>query len=329
MTKSKADIRVAQVGCGHWGERLARCFAELGALAAVVDSNSAATGAALAQHGAPGRTLEEVLADPEIDAVALATPAVTHAPLAHKALAVGKHVYIEKPLALDVADGQALIAQADRAGRTLMVGHLLHYHPVFHALQDLVHAGTLGPMRYIYSNRMSLGKFRVEENVLWSFAPHDISMILALTGEEPSEVSAQGAFAITPNVADWTTLQLIFPSGLKGHIQVSWLHPFKEHRLVVVGQQAMAVFEDSQCEWQKKLAIYRHSIDVSGSAPIAQKAEPEFIPVERVEPLMAECRHFLECVAQGRRPRTDGAEGLAVLRVLAEAEGALAVSMRD
>ena len=323
MSETVANVRVAQVGCGNWGNHLARCFSELGVLAAVVDPDPETAADVSARLGAPIRPFEDVLADPDIAAVALASPAETHAKLAGQALGAGKHVHIEKPLALDVADAEALIAQADRAGRTLIVGHLMHYHPVFNALKDLVRSGALGSLRYIYSNRLNLGKFRVEENVLWSFAPHDISMTLALAGEEPTRVSAQGVVAVTPGIADWTTLQMSFPSGLKGHIQVSWLHPFKEQRLVVIGETAMAVFEDTQPDWDKKLYTYHYTIDNSAAAPVPHKAEPEYIVVDKGEPLKAECQHFLDCIAAGARPRTDGAEGLAVLKVLASAEAAL------
>ncbi len=327
MTKNPSNGRVAQVGCGNWGNHLARSFAQLGALAAIVEPNPDTAAAMSAEHGAPVRTFEDVLADPDIVAVALATPAETHVRLARRALDAGKHVHVEKPLALDVKEARSLIAYADQVGKTLMVGHLLHYHPTFNKLKDLVRSGALGALRYVYSNRLNLGKFRIEENVLWSFAPHDISMILALAGEEPSHVSAQGTVAVTPGIADWTTLQMSFPSGLKGHIQVSWLHPFKEQRLVVIGEKLMAVFEDTQPDWDKKLYIYPYHIDNSTHIPLPSKADLEYIAVEKDEPLIAECRHFLECIATNTRPRTDGAEGLAVLRVLAKGEAALASSI--
>lgn len=321
-------IRIAQIGCGHWGQNLARNFAELGALAAVVDGNAETAARMTEQHGAPARTLDAVLADAAIQGIAFATPAETHAALASRALAAGKHVYVEKPLALDIADAERVIAEAAQAERVLMVGHLLQYHPVFRALRTLVEAGELGVIRYIYSNRLSLGKFRIEENVLWSFAPHDFSMVLSLTGEEPDSVSAQGAAYVTPGLADCSTVQFVFPSGARGHVQTSWLHPFKEHRLVVTGEKAMAVFEDSQPEWDKKLALYRHGVDYSGPAPAPIKADPEYVSVEKGEPLKDECRHFLDCIETGAAPRTDGVEGLAVLRALAKAEDALQASLK-
>ncbi len=320
-------IKVVQVGCGYWGKNLARNFAELGALGAVVDGDPATAERIGAQHNAPVKTWAEVLVDPAIHGVSLATPASSHAAMAREAVAAGKHVFVEKPLALDPTDGRATVEAAVAAGKVLMVGHLLQYHPQFLALKALVDAGELGALRYVYSNRMSLGKFRTEENVLWSFAPHDLSMVLALVGEEPDRVTAQGMAAVTLGIADWATCQLHFPSGVAGHVQASWLHPFKEQRLVVIGDKAMAVFEDSQPDWDKRLAIYRHGIDRSGRAPEPVKADAEYVSVPKGEPLKDECAHFLACMRDGATARTDGREGLAVLKVLDQAEQALAASL--
>lgn len=318
-----SEIKVAQVGCGYWGKNLARNFAEIGALAAVVDGNPQTAAAMSAQHGAPAMTLDEVLADPAIDGVSFATPAETHAPLAARALAVGKHVYVEKPMALNAAECRAMIADAERAGRVLMVGHLLQYHPIFAALRDLVAAGGIGDLRYIYSNRLSLGKFRVEEDVLWSFAPHDVSMILALGGRKVTDVTAQGAAFVTPGIADMATCQIGFEGGLRAHVFASWSHPFKEQRLVAVGETGMVVFEDSQPEWERKLALYRHRIDTDGPAPVPTAAPAEYIAVPKGEPLKDECREFVAAIAEGRPPRTDGAEGLAVIDVLERASASM------
>lgn len=317
------DIRIAQVGCGYWGRNLARNLAEIGALGAVVDGNPDTAAAMSAQHGAPVLDLDAVLADPSIQGIALATPAETHAPLAARALSAGKHVFVEKPMALTAAECRAMIADADKAGRVLMVGHLLQYHPVFAALRDLVGAGGIGALRYVYSNRLSLGKFRVEEDVLWSFAPHDISMILALAGRPVTSVTAQGAAFVTPGLADMATCQLGFEGGVRGHVFVSWSHPFKEQRLVAVGETGMAVFEDSQPDWDRKLALYRHRIDTAGPVPVPHAVPAEYIAVPRGEPLGTECREFVSAIREGRRPRTDGAEGLAVIDVLERASAAM------
>lgn len=318
-------VKVAQVGCGYWGKNLARNFAQLGALGAVVDGHPQTAAAMSDEHGAPARTWDEVLADPSLQGVALATPAETHASLAAQALAAGKHVYVEKPMALTAADCRAMMADADRAGRVLMVGHLLQYHPIFAALLDLVAQGAIGRLRYVYSHRLSLGKFRVEEDVLWSFAPHDISMILALAGHLPvAQVSAQGASFVTPGVADMATCQIGFEGGLAAHVFVSWAHPVKEQRLVAVGDAGMAVFEDSQPDWNRKLALYRHGIDRAGPVPVPTAAPADYVEVPKGEPLRSECAEFIAAIAEGRAPRTDGAEGLAVIDVLERASAAMA-----
>jgi predicted dehydrogenase len=321
--------KIAQIGCGHWGKNLARNFAELGALAAVVDGDPVTAAGMASAHDAVAMDFDAVLADPAITGVALATPAPTHVALALKAIAAGKHVYVEKPLALDPAEARTVISAAKAGNVTLMVGHLLQYHPVFIAMRKLIAGGKIGNLQYVYSNRMSLGKFRIEENVLWSFAPHDFSMILSLAGEEPSRVTAQGAAFVTPGVADWVTCQFTFPSGARGHIQTSWLHPFKEHRLVAIGDAGMLVFEDSEADWDKKLALYPHQIDRSGAAPAPVKADAEYIAVPKGEPLRDECQHFLDCIDNGVQPITDGEEGLRVLNALNLAELQLQKSLSE
>ena len=318
-----SDVRIAQVGCGYWGKNLVRNFAQIGALGAVVDGDADTAARMAAEHGAPARTLDEVLADPAIGGVSFATPAETHAALAAKALAAGKHVYVEKPLALSAEECRGMIADAERAGRVLMVGHLLQYHPVFSALREMVAAGELGALRYVYSNRLSLGKFRTEEDVLWSFAPHDVSMILALAGRPVTQVHARGHSFVTPGLADMATLELGFDGGLAAHAFTSWAHPFKEQRLVAVGETGMAVFEDSAPDWARKLAVYRHGIDTSGAVPVPSKADADYVDVPKGEPLRTECEAFAEAVRTGRAPRTDGAEGLAVIDVLERASAAM------
>lgn len=307
--------KVAVAGCGYWGRNLIRNFAELGALASVIDSNPEAAAREASAHSVTAQTLEAALADPSVAGLAIAAPAELHASIALKAFAAGKHVFVEKPIALVVSDAEAMKAAAEKAGKALMVGHLLQYHPAFQTLLALVRRGELGRLRYAYSNRLSLGKFRVEENALWSFAPHDVSMLLALFGEEPAEVRGMGGAFVTKGVEDEFRLDMRFPGGGHAHVFASWLHPFKEHRLVVVGETAMAVFEDS-LPGRDKLRLYRHVIDVSGHAPEARKADPEFIDYPGSEPLKEECRHFLDCCAGITRPRTDAREAISVLKVL-------------
>jgi len=310
------DIKVAVVGCGYWGKNLARNFAELGALKAIVDPNPETAKLHAEAHKVDAMDMATALADESIGGVVIAAPAELHKELALEAIASGKHVYVEKPLALSVEDGEAMRDAAKKAGVTLMVGHLLQYHPVFVALRDMVRSGDLGKLRYAYSNRLSMGKFRLEEDAFWSLAPHDVSMILALFNEAPSEVRGGGLDFITPGIADESRLDMVFPSGGRAHVFASWLHPFKEQRLVVVGDKAMAVFEDSQPEWEKKLVLYRHKLDMSDRVPAPMKADPEYIDVPKGEPLKSECQHFLDCVANGETPFTDAEEALRVLRVL-------------
>ena len=318
-----ASPRVAMVGCGYWGRNLVRNFAALGGLAAVSDHDPATADRHAAEFGVPAKAFAEALDDPSLDAIGLATPAEQHFAMAGAALDAGKHVFVEKPLALTAPEAEVLRRKASEAGRVLMVGHLLQYHPAFLRLKQLVLDGALGRLQYIYSNRLNLGKIRREENILWSFAPHDISMILGLVGEEPDSVLATGANYLHDRIADVTTTHLRFPGGVNAHIFVSWLHPFKEQKLVVVGERQMAVFDDG-LPWDSKLTLYPHQIEWREGKPEPQKAAAEPVPLEPDEPLKLECRHFLDCVAQGAPPRTDGAEAVRVLRVLQAAESSIA-----
>ncbi len=321
-TADISAVRIAVAGCGYWGRNLVRNFAELSALDAVCDANTQVADSMAQTHNSTARHWQDILDDPSINAVAIATPAATHGEMAGEAFAAGKHVFVEKPMALDIETAESLIAAAAAAERMLMVGHLLQYHPAFLALQALTSAGRLGKLQYIYSNRLNFGKMRHEENILWSFAPHDISMILSLTGNPPDKISAVGHSYLQADVADTTTTHLAFPGGINAHIYVSWLHPFKDQKLVVIGENGMAVFDDTQ-PWSEKLVLYPHKVELGGQAPVAERADAEAIPLTEQEPLREECAHFLNCVATGATPRTDGAEGLRVLRVLHAAENAL------
>ncbi len=313
--------RIAVAGFGYWGKNLIRNFHELGSLSLVCDADPARASvvAELYPDARFTTSFQDVLDDPEIDAVALATPAVTHAALAEKVMAAGKDCFVEKPLSLSVADGERLNQVAETTDRMLMVGHILHYHPAVIALKELVSSGQLGRIDYIYSNRLNIGKFRTEENILWSFAPHDISVILGLLNEEPTQVDCQGASYLSRNVADVTMTQMSFASGAKAHIHVSWLHPFKEHRLTVVGETGMAVFEDSENDPAQKLRLYRHVVDTSGPVPTPTKADAEPIPYGDDEPLRTECSHFLTACAGEHAALTDADEALRVLDVLIQA----------
>lgn len=317
MSEEKRETpRVAVAGAGYWGRNLVRNFHEIGALAAVCDNNTTTLTEWKKEY--PNcrmyRSFAEVLQDKTINAVAIATPAETHAMLVKEALLAGKDVFVEKPLCLNITQGEELVALAENRGRILMVGHLLWYHPAILKLKELIVAGDLGRIQYIYSNRLNLGKIRREENILWSFAPHDISVILGLLDDMPTQVQAQGGNYLHSQIADVTTSLLSFKSGVKAHVFVSWLHPFKEQKLVVVGDRKMAVFND--VEKKDKLLLYPHSIDWKNQVPVAKKADAEPVAFEAIEPLRAECQHFLDRVQDRKGPRTDGREGLRVLKVL-------------
>jgi UDP-2-acetamido-3-amino-2,3-dideoxy-glucuronate N-acetyltransferase len=315
--------RVVVVGCGYWGRNLVRNLSELGALGGVCDGIAERATAMASRYQTAAVTFEQALSNPDIDALVLATSAPTHAELALRAIEAGKHVFVEKPLALQVDDALRVIEAAERHGRILMVGHLLQYHPAFLKLRQIVNEGQLGRLRYVYSNRLNLGKVRREEDVFWSFAPHDISMILALANDVPERVSAIGHCYLHSRIADVTTTHLRFASGMDAHIFVSWLHPFKEQKVVVCGDEGMAVFNDGE-PWPQKLILYPYRIAWNCGVPEPTRSEAIPVTVDPAEPLSLECQHFLDCVHSGRQPRTDAQEGLGVLRVLDAASRSLA-----
>ena len=308
---------IAIVGSGHWGKNLTRNFHKLGVVKVICDRDPAVLAERQSQYPdvETETDFQKVLDRNDINAVVIATPAETHYDLAKAALHAGKHVFVEKPFVLDIEGGKELIELAEASSLVIMVGHVLQYHPSFIYLRDMISNGELGELQYIYSHRLNLGKIRREENILWSFAPHDISMILSLTGENPETIFATGGYYLHEEIADVTTTHLSFPSGLRAHVFVSWLHPFKEQKLVIVGEDKMAVFDDT-LPWGEKLAIYPHEIEWDGEIPVANKAEAEYPSIPQQEPLLSECIHFLECIANGKTPRTDGNEGLDVLRIL-------------
>ncbi|MEY4385630.1 MAG: hypothetical protein RLY20_913 [Verrucomicrobiota bacterium] len=310
-----AKPRIAVAGMGYWGKNLVRNFYQLGALSVVCDSNAAVEATLKKDYPGVGYRADfaSVLADPTITAVALATPAVTHYDLAKAAMLAGKDVYVEKPLAVDVKQGRELVELSEKLGRVLMVGHILRYHPAVLKLQELIRSGALGKLQCLYSNRLNIGKIRTEENILWSFAPHDISVILALLGKQPMRVSCTGGAYLNHDVSDVTLSTFEFAGGVHAHIFVSWLHPFKEQRLVVVGSEKMAVFDDTA---ENKLVLYPHRVEWKNNIPTAIKAEGEKVALDSGEPLKAECQHFVDCIAARKTPLTDGPEGLQVLSVL-------------
>ena len=315
---------IAVIGAGNWGRNLIRNFSELHALAAVSDKSASVLKEMRKLYPSCEfyPSLKDVLSHPKVEAVVIATPAETHFLLAREALLSGKHVFVEKPMTLTEKDAEELIALAKEHNLILMVGHLLQHHPVFVKLKQIASAGELGRIHYIYSHRLNLGKIRREENILWSFAPHDISMILALAGEEPESVLVTGGNYLHKKIADVTTTHLEFSSGLKAHVFVSWLHPFKDQKLVVVGDRKMVVFDDT-LPWEEKLLVYPHSVKWDHNIPVPTRGTPERVAVPYSEPLKLECQHFINCIRQGIQALTDGTEGLRVLRVLNAAERSL------
>jgi predicted dehydrogenase len=309
---------VAVIGVGYWGKNIARSFSELGHLAAVVDANPAQARQVGDTLNCAMQDLRQVWTNPDIKGVAIATRAETHFDVAQAAIAAGKHVFVEKPLVLNESHADALIENAKAAGRALMVGHLLRYHPLFRKMLEIVKSGEHGRLRHVTSDRMSLGKIRTEENVLWSFAPHDISMVLALAGGEPETVMAQGSAFVNSGIADIASMQMRFAGGVTADIRASWINHKKLQQCIAVCDRASIVFEDSEKDWNRKLSIHPHEVITENGLPVPRRGNAIYIEIPEAEPLKEECRHFLDCI-NGAQPLTNGAEGRAVLRVLQRA----------
>jgi predicted dehydrogenase len=327
-------VRIGLAGLGYWGPNLARNFAALPGceLAWCCDASEAVR--ARWAPSFPGARftadLDDLLADPDLDAVALATPVPSHGELAETVLRAGKHCFVEKPLAQSVASAERALAAARETGRTLMVGHLLEYHPGVAKLKEIADSGDLGPIHYIYSNRLNLGQLRADENALWSLGAHDISVVLHLADEEPYEIEARGECYMRPGIEDVVFGFLRFPSGLAAHLHLSWLDPHKERRFTVVGGRRMATFDDMDLE--RKVTVYDKGFDEdSGNwgEYIARSGDIWSPRVPNSEPLRLECAHFVECLRTGAVPRSDGESGLRVVRVLEALQERLDASRRE
>lgn len=321
----------AVVGCGSWGANHVRNLADLSRLEMCCDRDAGRLETVGSRYPDVRTTGEfgRVLEDPAVDAVVVATPSPDHAEMAVRALEAGKHVLVEKPMALDVGDAERVVEAADGSGRVLTVGHVMEYHPAMERLKRLVREGELGEMRYLYSQRINLGTIRSDENALWSLAPHDVSMMTWLLEEEPLEVDAHGASYLQPGIEDVVFIYLRFPSGVVGHVHVSWLDPHKERELTVVGDRKMAVFDDM--EPREKIRVYDKGAEVTPGG-LAGQPRPEvnlrvgevrIPPVDLHEPLARELEEFLRCVEEGDTPRSDARDGLRVVRTIERAEGAL------
>ncbi len=312
--------RISLIGAGYWGKNILRNLHELGFIRFVYDASRERREELKARYQSVNfvDSIDKILDDPETTGVCIATPAVTHYEVAKSALEAGKHVFVEKPLALKVEEAEDLIKLAESSNKILMVGHILNYHPAVIKMKEIISKGEIGRIYYIYSNRLNIGKLRTEENIIWSFAPHDVSVILNLVGEEPRKINSTGGSYITPDIFDVTLMNFEFRNNIRGHIFVSWLHPFKEQKLVVVGSEAMLLFDDLT---EEKLFLYPHKIKwIEGKIPVAEKAERKPIPIEKKEPLKEELLAFAKAILTGVPPYTDGREGLKVLKILNEAE---------
>jgi predicted dehydrogenase len=321
-------IRVGVVGLGYWGPNIARNFAGLAGcqLAWCCDADDEAR--ARWSPAFPGARftgdLEALLADPELDAVALATPVATHGPLAERVVAAGKHCFVEKPLAYTVEDAERAVAAAAAADRILMVGHLLVFHPGVEKLKDIAGSGELGDIHYIYSHRLNLGQLRTDENALWSLGAHDVSVVLHLAGEDPHMVEARGEAYTRPGIEDVVFAFMRFPSGVAAHMHLSWLDPHKTRSFTVVGSRRMATFDDMELE--RKVTVYDKGFDEVAhnyGEYITRSGDIHSPRIANREPLRIECEHFLECIRTGSRPRSDGEAGLRVVRVLAALQESL------
>ncbi len=321
VDQQQEQTQFAVIGCGGWGKNIARTMHRLGYLHAIVDPSDGgqATASEIAPEVPCFEHIDSVLQNEFIKGVMIATPAETHFELAKQSILSGKDVYVEKPMTIDLEEATQLVALAEQEGRLLMVGHLLEYHPAICKIESMIEEGVLGDIQYIVSNRLNLGKLRTEENVLWSFAPHDISVILRLMKAYPSEVISTGGTFLTDGVADTALTQLSFPSGAKGHVFVSWLNPFKEQKLTVVGSKNMVTF----CDMTKTLTLHNQSVAFENGLPTPVKGEAETIEFSDEMPLDLECKHFVDSVTQGTTPRTDGENGLRVLSILHDAQRSL------
>jgi predicted dehydrogenase len=306
--------RIAVLGCGYWGSNHIRTLKALGALHAVSDTNRARAEGFASEQDCLAIEPDQLFVRDDIDAIVMALPPQFHADLAVRAVESGKDVLVEKPIALTVADAERAVQAAKHNGRVFMVGHVLRFHPAFETLKGLIDKGELGEVRYIHSHRLGLGKFHTENDALWDLAPHDLSMILAITGTEPIEVRGEGA-ALLDNLSDFAHLHMRFPNGLRSHLFTSRLNPYRERRLTVVGTKAMAVFDDVE-PWERKLAVYRHAVWQDSGQWAFTTNEPSYVAVAQGMPLTRELEHFIQCIETRAEPRTSGEEAIRVLRIL-------------
>lgn len=307
--------RTGLIGCGMWGRNLARNLSQLGALASVADRDAENAAAFADEFGGKADSIDAVLEQHDLDGIIIATPAFTHADLACRALAAGRHVYVEKPLAMSLDEANRIAAAARNAQRVVMVGHLIRYHQAFITLQQEIASGRIGKVQHVMANRLAMGRIRSNESVIHDLCPHDTSLLLALMGEEPTSVSCAGASHITPGIIDHVSAMLAFSDERTAAMNISWISPYKEHRLTVIGSSGSIVFDDSR-PWAEKLTLFRDDIQPQGDGFAISRSEPVFLPVDESEPLKQEVATFIDCCDTGKVPPTDLTEALAVQRVL-------------
>jgi len=307
-------LRIGTIGCGDWGRNHARTLSELGVLAAIADHDPERRAAAEAQFGCPATDVETLIADPGIDGVVIALPANLHPQVGLRAISAGKHVLIEKPMAMSGADAAAIVEAAEAARVVAMTGHILRFSPAYRALEDAVLSGELGNVRYVHSTRLGLGKFFAQTDVMWDIAPHDLSLLLAIVGETPEAGHLEGVSSIS-DAPDFAHLHFRFPSGARSHTFVSRLSPRRERRFTVIGDKAMAVLDDIEPA-ATKLAIYGHKVWRENGGVKFESAEPEYRPIGDAMPLTAELEHFLDAIRTGATPRSSAREGMDVIRAL-------------
>jgi predicted dehydrogenase len=306
--------RIAVLGCGYWGSNHIRTLKSLGVLHAVSDANAARAEGFAVEQDCLAIAPDDLALRDDIDAIVMALPPQFHAEAAIRAVEHGKDVLVEKPIALSVEDANRAVDAARRHGRVFMTGHVLRFHPAFEALKQLIDDAELGEIRYIHSHRLGLGKFHTENDALWDLAPHDLSMILAITGSAPVEIRGEGA-ALLDHLSYFAHLHMRFPGGLRSHLFTSRLNPYRERRLTVVGTRAMAVFDDVE-PWERKLAVYRHAVWKDSGQWAFTTNEPTYVAVGEGMPLTRELEHFMECIRTRAEPRTGGEEAIRVLQIL-------------
>lgn len=319
-----SNQKIAVLGCGHWGKNLIRNLAALNSLAAVCDTNSESADHFSTQFNVSALSWDALLSDVSIDGVMIAAPSLLHADYAAQALQAGKHVFVEKPLALSKSESENLIQLAEQNRKVLMVGHLLHYHPAFLKLLDCIKDNQIGTMRSIETRRLGRGPLRINDNALWDLASHDVSMVLAACNAMPDQIAASGNAIIDANQT--TSVPFITDAHidlkfdrLHAHIHASWMAAEKEHKFIALGDKGALVFDDSK-DWDQKLALHRFALTAKGPRWNIDSTAIEYIALEQGEPLKNECLHFLDCIKNNTAPRTDGHEALRVVTIIETAQ---------